>query len=204
MNRGFAGPGSVAPLVFLRGLKKAGARFDIASLHPYPLTGRVGFTDGTRAPNVTLANIGDYLRELDRLWPTKRYRVWLTEYGIQSKPDRYGATLAGQAAFVRAALGKVKRTPRISTLIWFLIRDEPVQLPGQSDRWQSGLRLLAGGAKPAYGAWLANAPRRATLGAPLKASVPIAADRMDRAPTPPPAPPPVIQPAGDLAGYVSG
>ena len=204
MNRGFAGPGSVAPLVFLRGLKKAGARFDIASLHPYPLTGRVGFADGTRAPNVTLANIGDYLRELDRLWPTKRYRVWLTEYGIQSKPDRYGATLAGQAAFVRAALGKVKRTPRISTLIWFLIRDEPVEPRGQSDRWQSGLRLLAGGAKPAYGAWLANAPRRATLGAPLKASVPIAADRMDRAPTPPPAPPPVIQPAGDLAGYVSG
>ena len=47
MNRGFAGPGSVAPLVFLRGMRKAGARFDIASLHPYPLTGRVGFTDGT-------------------------------------------------------------------------------------------------------------------------------------------------------------
>ena len=57
---------------------------------------------------------------------------------------------------MRAALGKAKRTPRISTLIWFLIRDEPVEPRGQSDRWQSGLRVLGGGAKPAYGAWLAE------------------------------------------------
>ena len=36
MNRGFAGPGSVAPLIFLRGMRKAGARFDIASPAPLP------------------------------------------------------------------------------------------------------------------------------------------------------------------------
>ena len=107
---------------------------------------------------------------------------------------------------MRAALRQGrKRTPRISTLIWFLIRDEPVEPPRPVGPVAVGpARLLAGSAKPAYGAWLANAPRRATLGAPLKASVPIAADRMDRAPTPPPAPPPVIQPSGDLAGYVAG
>ena len=97
MNRGFGGDGSISPLIFMRGMKKAKATFDIASLHPYPVTGRVGFNDGTRSPNITLSNIGDYLKELDRLWPTKRYRVWLTEYGQQSKPDRYGSTLTGQA-----------------------------------------------------------------------------------------------------------
>ena len=106
MNRGFAGPGSVAPLVFLRGMRKAGARFDIASPAPLPADRPRRLHGRHAGANVTLANIGDYLAELDRLWPTKRYRVWLTEYGIQSKPDRYGATLAGQAAFVRAALGK--------------------------------------------------------------------------------------------------
>ena len=37
-----------------------------------------------------------------------------------------GTTLAGHAAFVRAALTKGKRTPRVSTLVWFLIRDEPL------------------------------------------------------------------------------
>ena len=63
MNRGFGGAGSVAPLVFLRGMRKAeGDASTSRSLHPYPLTGRVGFTDGTRAPNITLANIGDYLQ----------------------------------------------------------------------------------------------------------------------------------------------
>ena len=109
MNRGFRGEGSVAPLIFLRGMKAARATFDVASLHPYPPTGRLGFDDGTQAPNMTLYNIGDYLKELDRLWPSKRYRVWLTEYGVQSKPDRYGATLTGQATFVRTGVAKIKQ-----------------------------------------------------------------------------------------------
>jgi hypothetical protein len=160
MNRGFGGEGSISPLIFLRGMKKAKATFDIASLHPYPTTGRVGFNDGTLAPNITLFNIGDYLKELDRLWPSKRYRVWLTEYGQQSKPDRYGSTLTGQANFVRTAMAKLKKTPRISVLIWFLIRDEPVEARGRSDQWQSGLRTVKGAKKPSYGAWQATAPRR--------------------------------------------
>ena len=150
MNRGFGGEGSISPLIFMRGMKKAKATFDIASLHPYPVTGRVGFNDGTRAPNITLSNIGDYLKELDRLWPTKRYKVWLTEYGQQSKPDRYGSTLTGQANFVRNAMTKLKKTPRISVLVWFLIRDEPVEARGRSDQWQSGLRTVKGAKKPSY------------------------------------------------------
>jgi len=141
-------------------MKKAKATFDIASLHPYPVTGRVGFDDGTLAPNITLHNIGDYLKELDRLWPSKRYKVWLTEYGQQSKPDRYGSTLNGQASFVRTAMAKLKRTPRISVLVWFLIRDQAVEPRGRSDQWQSGLRTVTGAKKPSYGAWQATAPRR--------------------------------------------
>jgi len=183
MNRGFAGAGSVAPLVFLRGMRAAKATFDIASLHPYPLTGRVGFTDGTKAPNITLANIGEYLRELDRLWPAKRYRVWLTEYGVQSIPDRYGTSLQGQASFLRAAMTKLKGMPRISTLVWFLIRDEAVEASGRSDQWQSGLRTVDGRNKPSYTAWQASAPARPAA-RPLAASAPIidfaafAADRL--------------------------
>jgi hypothetical protein len=159
MNRGFRGEGSVAPLIFLRGMKAAKATFDLASLHPYPLTGRLGFADGTQAPQITLHNIGDYFKELDRLWPSKRYRVWLTEYGVQSRPDRYGATLTGQATFVRLALQKIRKTPRISGLIWFLIRDEAIEKRGESDNWQSGLRTVGDGMKPSYRAWQAGAPK---------------------------------------------
>jgi hypothetical protein len=38
--------------------------------------------------------------------------------------------------------------------VWFLVRDEPLEEPGQSDRWQSGLRDVNGAKKPAYNAWL--------------------------------------------------
>ena len=34
------------------------------------------------------------------------------------------------------------------------MRDETVELPGESDNWQSGLRDENGAKKPAYNAWL--------------------------------------------------
>ena len=155
MNRGFGGAGSIPALKFLQGMKKAKAKFDIASLHPYPLTGRAGVDDGAKAPNITLANFRKYERELDRLWPAKRYTIWLTEYGAQTQPDRYGATLEGQQRFVKTAIGRlVKRHPRVTHLVWFLLRDEAVELPGESDNWQSGLRGSDGVVKPAYQTWV--------------------------------------------------
>jgi hypothetical protein len=155
MNRGFGGQGSISALVFLRGMRQAGAKFDTASIHPYPLTGRKGFEDGTKAPNVTLANFKAFERELDRLWPRKHYDIWITEYGAQTQPDRYGATPDGQARFVTKALKRlVTQHPRVSHMIWFLVEDEAVELPGESDNWQSGLRDADGNAKPAYQAWL--------------------------------------------------
>jgi len=155
MNRGFGGAGSISALVFLRGMRAAGARFDTASIHPYPLTGKKGFEDGTKAPNVTLANFKTFEKELDRLWPRKRYRIWITEYGAQTQPDRYGATLDGQQRFVKKALTRlVTKHPRVTHLIWFLVRDEAVELPGESDNWQSGLRDSVGAAKPAYQTWV--------------------------------------------------
>jgi hypothetical protein len=155
MNRGFGGAGSIPALKFLRGMKEARAKFDIASLHPYPITGKAGMNDRSRSPNITLTNYGDYEKELDKLWPAKRYKVWFTEYGAQSTPDRYGASPNGQAAFVKTALKKViKKHPRVQALVWFLVRDEAVELPGESDNWQSGLRDESGNAKPAYQAWV--------------------------------------------------
>jgi hypothetical protein len=98
--------------------------------------------------------------------------VWLTEYGVQSIPDRYGTSLQGQAAFLRAAMTKLKGMPRISTLVWFLIRDEAVEARGRSDQWQSGVRTVDGRGKPSYTAWQATAPARPAA-RPLAASAPI-------------------------------
>jgi hypothetical protein len=37
-----------------------------------------------------------------------------------------------------------------------MLRDEPLEQPGQSDRWQSGLRRADGSKKPAYNAWIST------------------------------------------------
>ncbi len=155
MNRGFGGKGSVAALVFLRGMKKANAKFDIATVHPYPPTGVEGLDDGTTAPNITLINFKEYEKELDKLYKPKKYDIWLTEFGAQSEPDANGASLPDQALFVKQAIKRIKnKHPRVKRVIWFLLRDEPLEQPGQSDRWQSGLRDENGAKKPAYNAWL--------------------------------------------------
>jgi hypothetical protein len=155
MNRGFGGAGSIPPLKFLEGMKKAKAKFDIASLHPYPRTGRAGFEDVVKAPNITVANLKFYEKTLDRLWPAKRYEIWLTEYGAQTHPDKYGATPDGQQRFVKTALKRlINKHPRVTHLIWFMIRDEPADIIGRSDKWQSGLRLNDGTPKPAYQTWV--------------------------------------------------
>jgi len=155
MNRGFGGKGSVAALVFLRGMKAANAKFDIATVHPYPPTGVEGLDDGTIAPNITLANFGEYVKELDKLWKPKKYPIWITEFGAQTDPDRNGASYADQAKFVRLSLKRfATKFPRVKQLIWFMLRDEPLEKPGQSDKWQSGLRDVNGAKKPSYNAWV--------------------------------------------------
>jgi hypothetical protein len=155
INRGFGGKGSVAALVFLRGLKAAGGKFDVATVHPYPPTGVEGFDDGTTAPNITLSNFEFYVQDLDKLWKGKRYPIWITEFGAQSTPDRNGAARGAQALFVKQALRRlVNRFPRVTTLVWFMLRDEPLEVAGQSDKWQSGLRDINGKKKPAYAAWV--------------------------------------------------
>jgi hypothetical protein len=71
--------------------------------------------------------------------------LWLTEYGYQTNPpDRIlGVSPARQARYIGEAAFKVWRTPGVTMLIQFLVRDEPT-LGG----WQSGLFTKAGVAKP--------------------------------------------------------
>jgi hypothetical protein len=71
--------------------------------------------------------------------------LWLTEYGYQTNPpDRIvGVSPARQARYLGEAELKVWRTPGVTMLIQFLVRDEP-SLGG----WQSGLFTASGAAKP--------------------------------------------------------
>ena len=154
MNRGFGGKGSVAGAGLPARHEEANAKFDIADLHPYPPTGVEGLDDGTTAPNITLVNFKEYEKELDKLYKPKKYDIWLTEFGAQSEPDPNGASCRPGAVREAGLQAHQDEAPAGKRVVWFLVRDEPLEEPGQSDRWQSGLRDVDGNKKPAYTTWL--------------------------------------------------
>ena len=142
---------STSPLTFMRWLKRAGLRrMDAYAHHPY--YGHRSEKPATRARSkkaVTMGNIGDLIKELNRLYGRKM-RLWITEYGYQTNPpDRlFGVSYRNQARYVHQSIALAKKTRRIDMLIWFLIRDEP-RLAG----WQSGVVTRRGARKPAFRAF---------------------------------------------------
>jgi hypothetical protein len=141
---------SVSPLRFLRAAKAAGMkRFDVYAHHPY--YGGRRQTPGTRPRakgSVTLGNIDVLIHLLTRLYGHKQ--LWITEYGYQTRPpDRhFGVSLRTQARYLTKAYAVARRNPRITMMLWFLLRDER-RLSG----WQSGLLTSSGKPKPAFNAF---------------------------------------------------
>ena len=149
-NSGQQPRSSLSPIVFLRGLKRAGARFDAYAHHPY--YGHPRETPRTPPPlrgtAVTLGNINMLIRELTRLYGPKR--VWLTEYGYQTNPpDRsFGVSYAKQARYLTQSFAIARAHPRIDMMIWFLMKDE-ARITG----WQSGFYTASGRRKPSWTAF---------------------------------------------------
>jgi hypothetical protein len=151
---------AVSPLPFLRAMKKAGAKgFDAYAHHPYygapretPSTPPPPGIHGNAATAVTLGNINVLVKEVTRLYGSKR--IWITEYGYQTNPpDRIvGVSWANQARYLTQAYGIARKNPRIDMFIWFLLRDER---RASNEGWQSGLLTAAGAKKPAFAAFQA-------------------------------------------------
>jgi hypothetical protein len=147
---------SVSPIAFLNAAKRAGMKtFDAYAHNPYygvptetPTT-KPPSTQGGGAPTaVTLANIDTLLAAISHLYGPRK--LWITEYGYQTKPPdfQFGVTWAQQARYLTQAFGIARRNPRITMMLWFLVRDEP-DLSG----WQSGLVTAQGKRKPSYDAF---------------------------------------------------
>lgn len=144
---------SVSPLAFARAMKRFGATgFDAFAHHPYygapsetPMTPPK--QNGKTLPTaVTLGNIGILTTEINRLWG-KRVRLWITEYGYQTPPDRaFGVSYAKQAAYLRQAYNKARANPRIDMFIWFMLKDDTNLTLG----WQSGFLTARGSKKPSF------------------------------------------------------
>jgi hypothetical protein len=97
---------------------------------------------------ITLGNISILTAEISRLYGAKK--LWVTEYGYQTRPpdSQFGVSWTLQARYLTQAFGIARKNPRISMMLWFLVRDEPL-LSG----WQSGLVTSDGRRKPSYEAF---------------------------------------------------
>jgi hypothetical protein len=141
---------ALSAVAFMRGMRQAGASFDVYSHHPYPRWFGRGRPETplqslpcTRW--LTMASLQCLLRDVRRNFGPKH--VWLTEYAYKTNPpDRYrGVTPALQARYLAEAARRVYQAPRVDLLINFLIRDESVV-----GRWSSGFLTAREVIKPSF------------------------------------------------------
>jgi hypothetical protein len=143
---------SISPIAFLNALRKYGLkrnRFDVYAHHPYYGSPRESPTTKPKGKQtVTLANLSDLTKLLGRYYGNKK--LWITEYGYQTRPpDRaFGVTWIQQAKYLTQAYKLARKNPRVTMMLWFLLRDE-----GRLGGWQSGLFTVGGKKKPAYNAF---------------------------------------------------
>jgi hypothetical protein len=141
---------SVAPLAFLRAMKKAGAKgFDVYAHHAYYGAPWESPATRPRGPGaITLASVDRLIADVTRLYGRKK--IWITEWGYQTNPPDtiFGVTPARQARWLTEGYAVAAANPRIDMLLWFLLRDEE-----DPSRWQSGLVDAQGRPKPAFRAF---------------------------------------------------
>ncbi len=132
---------------FMRGMRAAGARFDVYAHHPHPRRHETPFGSPKQKCTrwYTMSNLQCLLREVYRNFGPKR--IWLTEFAYKTNPpDRFnGVSPALQARYSAESARRTYLAPRVDMLIHFLLRDEPVV-----GRWASGLFTVTGVAKPAF------------------------------------------------------
>ena len=139
---------SISPIYFAQGMKRWRARYDAYAHHPYyghrleTPTSRPKVKGSTA---VLLGNIDDLFRVIGNK------RLWITEYGYQTRPERiFPVSFAEQARYVSQSFAIARAHPRIDMMLWFLMRDDPRIRNG----WQSGFFTYRGSRKPSYTSFL--------------------------------------------------
>jgi hypothetical protein len=130
---------------------KAHAKLDAYAHNPYPLSpSETPTSDGCEhCSTITMATLPKLIADVRHAFGPST-RIWLSEYGYQTKPpDPFlGVPLDKQALYLEEAALRAYQAPRVDMLIQFLVQDEP-DLGG----WQSGLLTAAGVPKPSYAAF---------------------------------------------------
>jgi hypothetical protein len=164
----------VAPLAFLRGAlcldphyRKAGTCGPLQMTgfahHAYTLPAGPYYVDPNR-DDVTLGSLSRLSRALDLAAGAHAIAahlpIYLTEFGVQSKPNRFlGVSVAQQAEFDAIAERIAYSNGRVAAFSQYLLRDDPLGgAPGASVRggvvgFQTGLEYVNGRPKPLFSGW---------------------------------------------------
>jgi hypothetical protein len=159
----------VFPLRFLRGIaclnnswKKVGncgrLKADGYAHHAYTTRSGPRWVPPEK-DDVTIAVISRLVKGLDRAGRAgrlpKRLKIYLTEFGIQSFPDKIsGVSLARQPAYYAIAEKIAYVNPRVALISQYLMRDDAPRSSGYRYRgFESGLRRNNGRKKPSYNAF---------------------------------------------------
>jgi len=144
---------TIAPGLFMQLVAQAqpNLRFDAWAHHPYSGLGH-GPTEKVAYPNVNLAQIPTFEKRLQQAFHKKFVKIWITEYGFETKPgEPKGVTAAQQAAYAKQSMSIVQASPYVYMFIWFIFRDDP------TSTWQSGLENQDNSRKPAFATFSAAA-----------------------------------------------
>lgn len=143
----------VPPIPFAK-LFFRGKRLDVDgwATHPYSPFGGPFQTVRRSSGNVTIAVIGRLIKTLDRVSKHPGLGLYITEFGVQSKPDPLGVSLARQNDFRNLSEKVAYDNPRIKAFAQYLMRDDARDHGGGEafGGFESGLRLASGAEKPAY------------------------------------------------------
>lgn len=147
------GQNTIAPGLFAQLVAQAAPnlKFDAWAHHPYSGLGQ-GPDVKVAFPNVNLPQIPTFEKKLQQWFKRKFVKIWVTEYGFETKPGQpKGVTLAQQAAYTKRTMDEVSASPYIFMFIWFIFRDDP------TSTWHSGLENQDNSHKPAFATFSAGA-----------------------------------------------
>jgi cellulase (glycosyl hydrolase family 5) len=144
---------TIAPGLFAELVAKANPnlKFDAWAHHPYSDLGKGPF-EKVAFPNVDLPQIPTFEKKLQQWFKRKLVKIWITEYGFETKPgEPRGVTVAQQALYTKLTLAYVTQSPYVFMFVWFIFRDDP------TSTWQSGIENEDNSRKPAFATFAAGA-----------------------------------------------
>jgi hypothetical protein len=166
MSKGVPSYSGVAPLAFLRGALCLNAQYRKApacsklpaygyAQHPYASSTLGPFFRPASPEGVTIGTLGRLVNALNKAAKARAIKpgmpIFLTEFGVMSKPNRYfGVPVALQAEYDAIAERIAWANPRVASFSQYLLRDDAQSKQPFVVTFQTGLEYADGRKKPLY------------------------------------------------------